>query len=601
MASASRFGSVSGRNTRAVAKSWKNATGVRDDPAWAHDYEVLGERLKIKCKYCDKIVSGGPYRLKHHLGCTKINVTPCPVVPNDVKNNMCTISMRLEDLSAKKKQASSCGLEGDDVVDVDNDDEDEGVDTKGKGNETIKISSFFNKRSLDIQSKQKQLTINQMMKKDLREDVCMQIARFFYTSAIPFNCVKNPEFEKMCHLIGKYGIGLKPPSYHEISNKYLRKEVDNTMSLLEEHKVMWRKSMSSIMLDGWTDKKKRSICNFLVNSPKGTIFLTSNDTSDISKTAVKVFEMIDDIVEQVGEENVVQIVTDNAVNYNAACEMLMEKRNKLFWTSCVAHCIDLMLKDLEKKIKVHELMIMKGRKITTFIYSRTLLITMLKYFTKGKDLIKPAMTRFATAYLTLGCLFDNRNALRTMFASKQWKVSRFAKLEGGKYAERVIMDNKVWSNVNTYLKATYPLIKVLRMVDSDEKPAMGFIYSEMEKAKQKIKTNFKDDRKSYDPIWKLKDKKIRKQVDLQVEDISSDDEWIVENETENIATLSHNFNLRSLGRGDDGDEESGGIQIGAEHAKNMRTQEHGTIDDLELYEEDEFDILYDDDEYLDEI
>ncbi|PKI54087.1 hypothetical protein CRG98_025530 [Punica granatum] len=249
------------------------------------------------------------------------------------------------------------------------------------------------------------------------------------------------------------------------------------------------------MSDGWTDKKKRSICNFLVNSPKGTIFLTSNDTSDISKTAVKVFEMIDDIVEQVGEENVVQIVTDNAVNYNAACEMLMEKRNKLFWTSCVAHCIDLMLKDLEKKIKVHELMIMKGRKITTFIYSRTLLITMLKYFTKGKDLIKPAMTRFATAYLTLGCLFDNRNALRTMFASKQWKVSRFAKLEGGKYAERVIMDNKVWSNVNTYLKATYPLIKVLRMVDSDEKPAMGFIYSEMEKAKQKIKTNFKDDRK----------------------------------------------------------------------------------------------------------
>ncbi|XP_031372533.1 uncharacterized protein LOC116187749 [Punica granatum] len=375
---------------------------------------------------------------------------------------------------------------------------------------------------------------------------------------------------------------------------------------------------------------------------------------------------------------------------------------------------------------------MKGRKITTFIYSRTLLITMLKHFTKGKDLIRPAVTRFATAYLTLGCLFDNRNALRTMFASKQWKGSRFAKLEDGKYAKRVIMDTRFWSNVNTCLKAAYPLIKVLRMVDSDEKPAMGFIYNEMEKAKQKIKTNFKDDRKSYDPIWKviderwevqlhrplhaaayylnlqlhfssefradrdvmrglykvmdrmlddeerdkvdlqleefkheeglfgfssaksmrfkktpadwwesygadtqsckdlvhtkrrnrlhqkkmndlvlvmynlkLKDKKIKKQVDLQVEDISSDDEWIVEDETENTATLSHNFNLRSLGRGDDGDEESEGIQIGDEHAKNMRTQEHGTVDDLELPEEDEFDILYDDDvgddEYLDEI
>ncbi|PKI76890.1 hypothetical protein CRG98_002677 [Punica granatum] len=197
--------------------------------------------------------------------------------------------------------------------------------------------------------------------------------------------------------------------------------------------------------------------------------------------------------------------------------------------------------------------------------------------------------------------------------------------------------------------------KVLRMVDSDEKPAIDFIYNEMEKAKQKIKTNFKDDRKSYDPVWKviderwevhlhrplhaaayylnpqlhfssefradrevmrglykvmdrmlddeerdkvhtkrrirlhqkkmndlvfvmynlkLKDKKIRKQVDLQVEEISSDDECIVEEETHNTATLSHNFNLRSLGRGDDGDEESGSIQIGDEDA--MRTQEHAT-------------------------
>ncbi|XP_031398529.1 uncharacterized protein LOC116209111 [Punica granatum] len=349
--------------------------------------------------------------------------------------------------------------------------------------------------------------------------------------------------------------------------------------------------------------------------------------------------MIDDIVEQVGEENAVQIVTDNTAAYKAAGEMLMEKRKKLFWTHCAAHCIDLMLEDLEKKIEVHELTIMNGRKITTFIYSRTLIITIMKHFTKDKDLIRPAVTCFATAYMTLGCLFDNRNALRTMFASKQWK-------------------------------AAYPLIKVLRMMDSDEKPVMGFIYSEMEKVKQKIKTNFKDDlkrslhaaayylnlhvhfssefrvdREVMRGLYKvmdrmlddeerdnvdlqleefkherglfgfsyakseiqentgrlLKDKKIRKQVDLQVEDISSVDEWIVENETENTATLSHNFNLRSLGRGNDGDEESGGIQIGDEHAENMHTQEHGMIDDLKLLEEDEFDILYDDDEDLDEI
>ena len=91
------------------------------------------------------------------------------------------------------------------------------------------------------------------------------------------------------------------------------------------------------MTDGWTDKKRKTIINFLVNSPKGTVFLKSIDASAISKTAEKVFEMMDDIVEEVGEDNVIQVVTDNATNYKAAGQMLMTKRKKLFWTPCAAH------------------------------------------------------------------------------------------------------------------------------------------------------------------------------------------------------------------------------------------------------------------------
>ena len=68
------------------------------------------------------------------------------------------------------------------------------------------------------------------------------------------------------------------------------------------------------MSDGWTDKKRRCICNFLVNSPKGIVFLSSVDTFNMSKTADKVFEMLNAIVKRIGEENVIQVVTDNAAN-----------------------------------------------------------------------------------------------------------------------------------------------------------------------------------------------------------------------------------------------------------------------------------------------
>ena len=139
-----------------------------------------------------------------------------------------------------------------------------------------------------------------------------------------------------------------------------------------------------------------------MNCPKGTIFLYSLDTtSNISKTTDKVFKMLDGVVTFVGKENVVQVITDNVTNFKAIGELLMYTRPNLYWTPCVAHCIDLILEDLEKHLKVHEVTMKKGRKITTYIYGRTMLISMLKKYTNGRDLVRPSMTRFATAYLTL--------------------------------------------------------------------------------------------------------------------------------------------------------------------------------------------------------
>ena len=83
-----------------------------------------------------------------------------------------------------------------------------------------------------------------------------------------------------------------------------------------------------------------------MNSPKGTVFLKSINASSISKTAKKVFEMMDSIVEEVGKENVIQVVTDNAANYKVAGHLLMTKRKRLFWTLCATHCVDFMLEDL---------------------------------------------------------------------------------------------------------------------------------------------------------------------------------------------------------------------------------------------------------------
>ena len=76
-----------------------------------------------------------------------------------------------------------------------------------------------------------------------------------------------------------------------------------------------------------------------MNSPKGIVFLYSLDTYDISKTIDKVFKMLDDVVKFVGEENVVQVITDNVANFKAARELLMHTQPHLKFTCHICYLI----------------------------------------------------------------------------------------------------------------------------------------------------------------------------------------------------------------------------------------------------------------------
>ena len=95
---------------------------------------------------------------------------------------------------AEKKRKQIHGIE-------DSDDKEVNQLESNKGEKNT-IDFFFKKKSSGSGTSSNQATMNQFFKKELREDCCQQIARFFYTSAIPFNCVKNPEFAKMVELIG---------------------------------------------------------------------------------------------------------------------------------------------------------------------------------------------------------------------------------------------------------------------------------------------------------------------------------------------------------------------------------------------------------------
>ena len=88
--------------------------------------------------------------------------------------------------------------------------------------------------------------------------------------------------------------------------------------------------------------------NFLVNCPSRTMFVKSIEASSFMKTGGKTFKLLDAFVDQIREANVTQVVSDNGSNYVLAKKLLEAKMPNLYWTPCVTHCINLILKDIGK-------------------------------------------------------------------------------------------------------------------------------------------------------------------------------------------------------------------------------------------------------------
>ncbi|KAL6509618.1 hypothetical protein OROGR_022928 [Orobanche gracilis] len=452
----------------------------------------------VRCKFCHHKSNGGVTRLKDHLAQTHKGVAPCPSVPPEVKNEILQ-SLQISKVSKFKRsellREIGEGPRGES--------KDSSYFESGEGSSQGNVSNI-NQGTLDnfVKSAPRQTTINSAYKKELLNDVKRRVGRFIYSAALPFNVVNDPYWLPMIDGIAEYGKGFKPPSMHELRTWVLKAEVDDINIIYEDHKKAWKIYGCTIMSDEWTDQKQRALMNFLVNSPAGTFFIKSVDVSDSIKNGELIFKYLDEVIDEVGEDNVIQIVTDNASNCKNAGRRIMEARKSLWWTPCAAHCIDLMLEDIAK-LKIFEGAIENSKKVVKFIYGHGTILALMRKHTNDKELLRPAVTRFATAFLTLQSMYKQKRALEVMFSSDEWVTSAQTKKFEGKVAKRIVVnDPNFWPYVAFCAKTVVPLVSVLREVDSEERPAMGYIYELMDRAKETIKFNCGGVKKKYMPIWR---------------------------------------------------------------------------------------------------
>jgi hypothetical protein len=319
----------------------------------------LPNRQVLTCNFCGKRIFAGISRLKYHLAkILGFNVDPCP---NSTTEIICIANQSLIDMANKRdatevrknelarsianRYTGTSASEGGPVPQS---------HSLATGPSTFAIpstsaapsstSSYFVIRS----TPGGQPSIQSLIKKKEMEEADKLLAKCFLWSDIPFNIANNPFYHPMFEAAAIVGPGNRGPSYQDLRGRLLQGEKADCTERLAQLKETWKTTGCTVMSNGWTDGKGRSILNFLVNCPKGTMLIKSVDASAYTKDGQLLCELLDGFIREIGLQYVVQVITGNAVNYVVAGRMLMQRYPSLYRSPCAAHCIDLMLEDMGK-------------------------------------------------------------------------------------------------------------------------------------------------------------------------------------------------------------------------------------------------------------
>ncbi|KAL4301196.1 hypothetical protein AHAS_Ahas17G0276700 [Arachis hypogaea] len=268
----------------------------------------------------------------------------------------------------------------------------------------------------------------------------------------------------MIDAIANIGAGYKGPNYGRVRGYLLSKLVEDVKKMIEDYHDIWKQTGYTIMVDGWIDRCRHTLINLLVYYPKGTAFLKSFDASHVLKIADALFKLLSDVVLFVGPENVVHVVTDNVANYVAIGRLLESEFPRLYWSLYAVHCVNLMFQDIGKLEEVSETI------------SQVSMIT---------------------------SILAQKDALRAMVTSREWTSSAYSKEAKAKKFVDQVLDSKFWNQCTDIVKLTQQHVRVLRIVDSENRAAIDFLYQAIYKVRKDMVKRFQKRKTVVDPYLKI--------------------------------------------------------------------------------------------------
>ncbi|KAL1827450.1 hypothetical protein ACET3Z_005862 [Daucus carota] len=170
-----------------------------DDIGW--DYCELvdpGNNRKVKCKLCNKVVTGGVFRLKQHVARIKGNVSSCE---KSTLIDQLKCKQALKEVKRSKDKKRKALEENRMEVNIMESKEADCVEIDGVSRQVRTVGPIDQfARAISSSEKKRQQNINETLFKSRTNEVHTYLARWVYESGVSFNSINNDSFRRSFYM-----------------------------------------------------------------------------------------------------------------------------------------------------------------------------------------------------------------------------------------------------------------------------------------------------------------------------------------------------------------------------------------------------------------
>lgn len=466
------------------------------DACWEYCDKLDGN--KVRCRFCHKVLNGGISRLKFHLSqIPSKGVNPCTKVKEDVVDRVKAV------ISAKEEYKEFQLLKRQRVADLSS----AAAPAKWAPEAPPSLSTSPGRVAspaavITRAAEQSRLLAPEASAPVPRPSAAAAnnkpraaaasewetercIAEFFFENKLDYSIADSVSYQQMLEAVG--GPGFRGPPADVLRDKWLQRLKSEILQKTKEIEKDWATTGCTILADSWTDNKLKALINFSVASPMGTFFLKTVDASSHFKTHRGLYDLFDEVIQEVGPENVVQIIADRNINYGSTDKLVAQNYGgAIFWSPCASFCVNAMLDDFSKIDWVNQC-ICQAQTVTRFIYNSRWVLDLARKCVAGQELVCSGITKSVSDFLTLKSLLRHRPKLKQMFHSAEFSSSSYASRSIP--CVEILDDDELWRAVEEIAAVSEPLLRVMRDV-SGGRQAIGYIYESMTKVTDSIRTYY---------------------------------------------------------------------------------------------------------------